>query len=89
MDVSVHSCDYQYFSSRYRSVYSVIIATDFTLQKLARQKLIESEQELKKRVSELEKFYEMSIGREMKMKELKKEIKRLNDELAHCRQKMT
>jgi PAS domain S-box-containing protein len=35
------------------------------------------EKELKERVEDLEKFYEMSIGREVKMKELKKEIKRL------------
>ena len=35
------------------------------------------EKEIKMRVEDLEKFYEMSIGREVKMKELKKEIKRL------------
>ena len=35
------------------------------------------EKEIKVRVEDLEKFYEMSIGREVKMKELKKEIKRL------------
>ncbi len=35
------------------------------------------EKEIKLRVSDLEKFYEMSIGREVRMKELKKEIKRL------------
>ncbi len=35
------------------------------------------EKELKMKVEDLEKFYEMSIGREVKMKELKKEIKRL------------
>lgn len=35
------------------------------------------EKEIKVRIEDLEKFYEMSIGREVKMKELKKEIKRL------------
>ena len=35
------------------------------------------EKEIKMRVEDLEKFYEMSIGREVKMKELKKEIERL------------
>lgn len=35
------------------------------------------EEEIKIRVDDLEKFYEMSIGREVKMKELKKEIQRL------------
>ena len=33
--------------------------------------------ERRERVEELEKFYEMSVGRELKMKELKKEIKKL------------
>jgi PAS domain S-box-containing protein len=35
------------------------------------------ETEIRERVDELEKFYKMSVGREMKMKELKREIKRL------------
>ncbi|MDP3298297.1 MAG: PAS domain-containing protein [Thermodesulfovibrionia bacterium] len=40
------------------------------------------EKEVKERIEELEKFYEMAIGRELKMKELKDEIKRLQIELA-------
>jgi len=39
------------------------------------------EREIRERVAELEKFYRMSVGREVKMKELKKEIMRLK---AHC-----
>jgi len=39
------------------------------------------EKEIKVRVEDLEKFYEMSIGREVKMKELKKEIKRLQSKV--------
>jgi len=35
------------------------------------------ENEIRQRVEELEKFYRMSVGREVKMKELKKEIQRL------------
>jgi PAS domain S-box-containing protein len=35
------------------------------------------ETEIRERVDELEKFYRMSVGREMKMKELKRQIKRL------------
>src|SRR4030067_13270 len=42
------------------------------------------EKEVKERVEELEKFYEMAIGRELRMKELKDEIKRLQIELAKC-----
>ena len=37
------------------------------------------EKEIKVKVEDLEKFYEMSIGREVKMKELKKEIKKLKE----------
>jgi len=40
------------------------------------------EQEIKNRVEELEKFYEMAIGREVKMKELKEIIKKLRAESA-------
>ncbi|MFZ3136293.1 MAG: hypothetical protein WA126_02750 [Thermodesulfovibrionales bacterium] len=39
------------------------------------------EKELKKRVKELEEFYDMAIGRELRMKELKEEIERLKGEL--------
>jgi PAS domain S-box-containing protein len=39
------------------------------------------ENELKKRVKELEDFYEMAVGRELRMIELKEEIKRLKEEL--------
>jgi PAS domain S-box-containing protein len=40
-----------------------------------------AEEEIKKRVKELEEFYQMAIGRELKMIELKKEIERLKEEL--------
>ncbi|MEW6600729.1 MAG: PAS domain-containing protein [Nitrospirota bacterium] len=61
---------------------SVIIATDVTELKNAQQRIKESEKELKIKVDDLEKFYEMAVGRELRMKELKKEIKRLNRLLA-------
>ncbi|MBI4690242.1 MAG: PAS domain S-box protein [Nitrospirae bacterium] len=66
-------------------MYAVIILTDITDIKNAQEKISKSEKELKKRVADLERFYEMSIGREMKMKELKKGIKRLNEEILHYR----
>lgn len=44
-----------------------------------------SEDELKKRVDDLEKFYEMAVNRELRMKELKKDIKMLNEELLKYR----
>jgi len=61
-----------------KKLKSVIIATDITELKTAQERIKESEKELKMRVDDLEKFYEMAIGRELRMKELKKEIKRLN-----------
>lgn len=62
---------------------SVIIATDVTELKNAQQRIKESEKELKIKVDDLEKFYEMAIGRELRMKDLKKEIKRLNRQLGN------
>ncbi len=40
------------------------------------------EKEIKDRIEELEKFYEMSVVREIKMKELKKKIKELETEVS-------
>jgi hypothetical protein len=40
------------------------------------------ENELKRRIEDLEKFYEASIYREVKMKELKVTISKLNEELS-------
>ena len=40
------------------------------------------EEELKGKVEELEKFYDIAIDRELRMKELKEEIKRLKSELS-------
>ena len=40
----------------------------------------EMEKEIRERIVELEEFYEMSVGRELRMKDLKKEIKKLRAE---------
>ncbi len=40
----------------------------------------EMEKEIRERIVELEEFYEMSVGRELRMKDLKKEIKKLKVE---------
>ena len=63
-------------------LFSVVIATDITELKNAQKKIEVSEKELKKKVQDLEKFYDMAVGRELRMKELKKEIKRLKIELS-------
>ncbi len=62
-------------------VKSIIIATDVTELKTAQNRIKEHEKELQKKVDDLEKFYDMSIGRELKMKELKKEVKRLKSKI--------
>jgi hypothetical protein len=42
---------------------------------------MEYQEELKKRVKELEEFYDMALTRELKMIELKEEIESLKEEL--------
>ena len=48
----------------------------------AEKSLRNSEKELKKRVKELEEFYEMAVGRELRIRDLKKEVEELKEELA-------
>lgn len=47
-------------------------------ERLARKK---AEEQLQKRVKELEEFYDMAVGRELRMIELLEEIERLKEEL--------
>ncbi|MBC8412471.1 PAS domain-containing protein, partial [bacterium] len=71
---------------RNKLLKSVIIATDVTELKSAQKKVNESEQQLHEKINDLEKFYDMAIGRELKMKNLKKEIKKLNSEILSSRE---
>jgi PAS domain S-box-containing protein len=48
----------------------------------AEKSLRNSEKELKKRVKELEEFYEMAVGRELRIRDLKEEVEELKEELA-------
>lgn len=50
-------------------------------RKRAERALQQSERELKKRIAELEEFYNIAVGRELRMIELKEEIKSLKEEL--------
>ena len=47
--------------------------------------LLMRERELKRRVQELEEFYDIAVGRELRMIELKKEIESLKKKLAEIR----
>ncbi len=58
------------------------VGRNITERKRIEYELLRREEELKKRVQELEDFYNMSVGRELRMIELKKEIERLNEEMA-------
>ncbi len=62
-------------------LHTVVVARDITALKNTQERLLKSEEELKKRIGELERFYEMAVGRELKMKQLKNEIKSLKEEL--------
>ena len=56
-------------------------ARDITEYKRAESALHKSEEELKKKFKELEEFYNMAVGRELRMKELKEEINEMKEEL--------
>jgi PAS domain S-box-containing protein len=47
-----------------------------------------AQEELRKRVKELEEFYDMAVGRELRMKELKDEMEELREEMERLRQKL-
>jgi len=51
------------------------------LQENLEKKVKERTKELQEKVEELEKFHKLTVGRELKMIELKKEIKKLKEEL--------
>jgi PAS domain S-box-containing protein len=57
------------------------IITDITDRKKNEVEMRKSKTELQKKVKELEDFYDMAVGRELRMKELKEENKELKEEL--------
>jgi PAS domain-containing protein len=60
----------------------VIICTDITGLKYTQDKLARSEKQHIDRIEELERFYEMAVNRELKMKGLKEENKKLKSDLS-------
>jgi PAS domain S-box-containing protein len=86
----VQSSDKHWFYVSHRPIndkdgvymFTVVIATDITDLKSTQNSLLKSEKELKMKVNDLEKFYEMAVGREVKMKKLKREINSLRSDLS-------
>jgi transcriptional regulator with PAS, ATPase and Fis domain len=66
---------------------AIIVGSDITSLKNTGEKLLESERELKERLEELEKFYEMAVGRELRMKQIKDENKKLRFQLVNVAKK--
>ncbi|MBI4682151.1 MAG: PAS domain S-box protein [Nitrospirae bacterium] len=73
---------YSILDNNGKFLHKIIMATDITDLKNTQQRLLKSEDDLKTRVKELEDFYEMAVGREVKMKELKNEISKLKKSLS-------
>lgn len=68
----------------YDSTGKVAAVVETVMDVTARTRL---ERDVEKRVKELEEFYDMAVGRELRMIELKEEIKTLRAELDSLRQK--
>jgi len=47
-----------------------------------------AEEEIKKRIKELEEFYDMAVGRELRMKELKEAMEEMEEEIERLKQEM-
>ena len=62
--------------------------TNITERKQAEKAIKVSQEEIKKRVKELEEFYEMAVGRELRMKELKEQMEEMKEEMEKLKNEM-
>ncbi|MFA6055675.1 MAG: PAS domain S-box protein [Thermodesulfovibrionales bacterium] len=65
-----------------KTVHVLALMNDITERKLFEKEIKKREEELNKRVKELEEFYNMAVGREIRMIQMKKEMEKLRNELA-------
>ena len=47
-----------------------------------------AEEEIKKRIKELEEFYDMAVGRELRMKELKEQMEEMKEEMEKLKKEL-
>jgi PAS domain S-box-containing protein len=59
----------------------ITIMRDITERKKVEEEMKRNREELSERIKELEEFYNMAVGRELRMKQLKKENEELKEEL--------
>ncbi len=65
-----------------KSQIILVVCDDITKRKIIEEELRKSRDELTQRVKELEEFYDLAVGRELRMIEIKKQNKKLKEELA-------
>ena len=81
--------DVLYNASVYKDVHGNVLgvfaaARDVTAQKQAEQEVIEQRQRELSRLADLERFQKLTVGRELKMIELKKEVEELKNKLGEA-----
>jgi hypothetical protein len=81
--------DVLYNASVYKDVEGNVLgvfaaARDVTAQKQAEQEVVEQRQRELSRLADLERFQKLTVGRELKMIELKKEVEELKNKLGEA-----
>jgi PAS domain S-box-containing protein len=63
----------------------ITIMRDITLRKKAEEEMNRNKEELRQKIRELEEFYNMAVGRELRMKQLKEENEELKEKLINLK----